>query len=362
MSTDYEALANATPEKIQVSRRKLLLLVQVILGLGMLTAWALIVDLPAVGQTLSRARWGYVCLAVLIWLASGLLRALRWRIVLGCVAWLPMFDLWLINAASALVNFLIPLRTAELAKSLLLKQRHRIPIASSLTSAAFDRVFDLVAVVGLGFGGALLGASISSELSVVLMAGAGLFLAFTLIVVLAIAARSRLPALLERILPAKLGAKLRAASLRVVEQVLGVLSMLGRNPRDVIPLLGLSLAAALLDATFLMCLFAALQSSPSFLLVLTGYALFTLTFLIPSAPGYVGSMEALGLLVFGTLGLDPELAASVVVLNHALVAVLLGVTGGLSMSALGVKPRSAVQVLSGGEAAGPRPAQTVVDS
>jgi uncharacterized protein (TIRG00374 family) len=344
-----------------VSRRKLLLLIQVLLGLGMLAAWAVIVDLPAVGQALSRARWGYVCLAALIWLASGVLRAFRWRIVLGVVAWLPIFDLWLINAASALVNFLIPLRTAELAKSLLLKQRHRIPIASSLTSAAFDRVFDLLAVVGLGFGGALLGASVSSELSVVLMAGAGLFLAFVLLMALAVAARKRLPALIERILPARLGAKLRAAVLGGVEQVLGVLGMLGRNPKDAVPLLGLSIAAALLDTTSLMCFFAALQGSPSFLLVLTGYALFTLTFLIPSAPGYVGSMEALGLLVFGTLGVDHELAASVIVLNHAVAAILLGITGGLAMSALGVKPREAVQALRSGETV-PQPVQTAIDS
>lgn len=345
-----------------MSRRRLLLLIQLLLGLGMLTAWALIVDLPAVGRTLSRARWGYVCLGAVMWLVSSLLRAHRWRIVLGCVARLPLLDLWLVNAASALINFLIPLRTAELAKSLLLRQRHQIPIASTLTSAAFDRIFDLLAVVGLGFGGALLGAGVQSELSTLLLAGGLLLLACVLFVLLAIAARDWLPALLNRLWPTRLGAKLRAGALGAVEQVLGVLNMLGRNPRDVLPLLGLSLAAALLDAAFLMCLFVGLRSSPSLLLVLTGYALFTLTFLIPSVPGYVGSMEALGLLVFGTLGFGRELAASVVVLNHAMVALLLGLTGGLAMSALGVKPRTAIQALSGGEAAGPRPAQTGIES
>jgi hypothetical protein len=336
-------------------------LAQLILGIGLLIAWASIVDLPTVGRTLARARWGYVLLAGLIWLASGIMRTLRWRIVLSSVARLPLFDLWLVGAAAALINFLIPLRTAEIAKSLLLKQRHGISISSSLTSVVFDRVFDLLTVVGLGIGGTLLGAGLDSGLSAVLIAGGALLLAFTLVMLLALAARSRLPVLLARLWPTSVGEKLLARVQGVIEQVLRVLTMLVRKPKDMVPLLGLSLAAGLMDALFLFCLFLSLGSSVSFLLVLTGYALFTLTFLIPSAPGYVGSMEALGLLVFATLGVNHDLAASVVVLNHALVALLLGVAGGIAMSALGVKPGIAARVFAGDNAVEATPAQTKID-
>jgi len=357
-----QTLESDTSERAHVSRRRLWLLAQLILGLGLLIAWALIVDLPAVGRTLARTRWGYVLLAALIWLASGILRTLRWRIVLSSVARLPLFDLWLVNVAAGLFNFLIPLRTAEIAKSLLLKQRNGMAISSSLTSVVFDRVFDLLTVVGLGFGGAILGAGLDTDLSAVLIAGGALLLAFALVVLLAFAARNRLSALLARLWPARLGEKLLARVQGVLEQVLRVLTMLLRKPKDVVPLLGLSLAAGLMDALFLLCLFQSLGSSASFLLVLTGYALFTLTFLIPSAPGYVGSMEALGLLVFATLGVDHDLAASVVVLNHALVALLLGVTGGLAMSALGVKPGIAARVFAGDDAGEAMPAQPKIDS
>jgi len=350
-----QTLESDTSEKVQV------LLAQLILGLGLLIAWALIVDLQAVGRTLARARWGYVLLASLIWLASGVLRTLRWRIVLSSVARLPLFDLWLVNAAAALFNFLVPLRTAEIAKSLLLKQRHGMAISSSLTSVVFDRVFDMLTVVGLGFGGVMLGAGLGADLSAVFIAGGALLLAFALVVLLAYAARNRLPALLARLWPARLGEKLLARVQGVLEQVLRVLTMLLRKPKDVVPLLGLSLAAGLMDALFFLCLFLSLGSSASFLLVLTGYALFTLTFLIPSAPGYVGSMEALGLLVFATLGVNHDLAASVVVLNHALIALLLGVTGGLAMSALGVKPGMVARVFAGDDAVEATPVQTKID-
>ena len=357
-----QTLESPTSENVQVRRRRLWLLAQLILGLGLLIAWALIVDLPAVGRTLAQARWGYVLLSALIWLASGILRTLRWRIVLSSVARLPFIDLWLVNAAAALINFLIPLRTAEIAKSLLLKHRHGTAISSSLTSVAFDRVFDLLAVLGLGFGGAMLGAGLNADLSAMLIAGGALLLAFALVVLLAFAVRNRLPALLARLWPARLGEKLLARVQGMLEQVLRVMTMLVRKPKEVVPLLGLSLAAGLMDALSLLCIFLALGSSASFLLVLTGYALFTLTFLIPSAPGYVGSMEALGLLVFGTLGVDHDLAASVIVLNHALAALLLGVTGGLAMSALGVKPGMAASVFGGGEAMDVSPARPKIDN
>ena len=54
-------------------------------------------------------------------------------------------------------------------------------------------------------------------------------------------------------------------------------------------------------------------------------------------------MEAFGSLVFSALGVGRELAASTVVLYHALNAVTLGIVGGLAMWALGLRPSTAVR-------------------
>jgi hypothetical protein len=59
-------------------------------------------------------------------------------------------------------------------------------------------------------------------------------------------------------------------------------------------------------------------------------------------------MEALGSLVFCALGVEATLAASVVVLQHALVTFLLGMTGGLSMLALGVPTRAWIHTMQEG--------------
>jgi hypothetical protein len=274
-----------------------------------------------------------------------MLRALRWHLVLLCVARVRLIELWLINAASGLVNFLIPLRTAELAKSLFLRQRYRIPFSSSLTSAAYDRIFDLLSVVVLGFTGALLGMRLDTKLIAILIAGGILLLTIFVLLFLTIVVGGKFPHWLQRQRTSKLGEKMRGLIVEVSEQVLRVVNQLKENPGSTLPVLGLSLTAALMDAVLLQCLFLSLGANPPFLLVLTAYALFTLTFLLPSVPGYVGSMEALGSLVFCALGVEATLAASVVILQHALVTFLLGMTGGLSMLALGVPTRALMRAM-----------------
>jgi uncharacterized membrane protein YbhN (UPF0104 family) len=68
-------------------------------------------------------------------------------------------------------------------------------------------------------------------------------------------------------------------------------------------------------------------------------------------------MEAFGSLVFGALGVETAEAASVIVLFHALSAVLLGLMGGLAIWVLGLRPTSAFRsVLQSGSTADADPA------
>lgn len=333
------------------SRRKGLLIAQTLLGLGLLGAWLWAVDLAEVGRTLGQARWGLVLLAGGLSVSSSAVRSVRWRTVLRPVARVPLLDLWLISMASSLVNFVIPIRSGEVARGLLLKQRHKVSIAASLPTVAVDRSFDLLAVLVLGASGAVLGIRLDARLSAVLLAGGALMLAFAAFVGLAIWSRQRALALAERLLPKQLGARLRQRLLGVLESLMAGFTAIGRRPADLAPLLGLSLGAALIDAAMFYCLFVSLGALLPPSVVLTGYALFVVTFLIPGAPGFVGSYEAFGSLVFGGLGVRAELAASAVVLGHALNALMLGITGGAAMWALGLRPAAAVRAFAEGEAA-----------
>jgi hypothetical protein len=325
------------------NRRAGLLIAQTLLGLALLVAWVLLVDLDEVGRTLSQARWIFVLLAAGIGLSSSLIRSQRWRLVLRPIANVPLLDLFLIIMASSLVNFVIPLRTGEIARSLLLKQRHRVKMSASLPTIAVDRSFDLLAVLVVGTIGALSGIRLAGRLSTVLLAGGLLLLVFVVFVILAILSGDRLLSLADRLLPKRLTFHLRDRILGIFEGLLAGFTAVGRQPKGLVQMIALSLLSTVLDGTLFYCLFLSLGADVPYAIVLTGYALFALTFLVPGAPGYVGSMEAFGSLVFSALGVAVEFAASAVILFHAWNVLMLGVVGGLAMWILGLRPVSAVK-------------------
>ena len=341
------------------SSRVALLILQTLLGLALLAAWARAVDLREVGRTLGQARWTLVLLAAAIGLSGSLVRSVRWRMVLRPVALVPLLDLWLISMASSLVNFVIPVRSGEVARGLLLKQRHKVSIAASLPTVAVDRSFDLLAVLMLVAVGALLGVHLEGELSAVLVVGGIVLLAFALFVILAIWARSYLMLAAERLMPRFLSPSLHQRLLGILEGLITGFTTIGRRPKDLVSLLGLSMAAALIDASMFYCLFVSVGAVLPPAIVVTGYSLFVVTFLVPGAPGYVGSMEAFGSLIFGALGAGQALAASIVVLYHALNAIILGLSGSAAMWVLGFSPAAAFRSTAGApEPDLARPAET----
>jgi len=161
-------------------RRASLLIVQSLIGLGLLAVWALAVDLSDVWQTLAQARWPIVIAAAMISVCSSFVRAARWRLILRPVARVPLWEIWLITLVSSLVNFVIPVRSGELARAVLLKQRRRVPMSASLPTVAIDRSFDLLAVLLLGALGAAIGIRLDPRRTVVFTCGPEIMMRFVI--------------------------------------------------------------------------------------------------------------------------------------------------------------------------------------
>lgn len=326
-----------------INRRAGLLIAQTIFGLILLACWLWIVDLGEVGRILSQARWSFILLSALIGVSSSFVRAFRWRFVLRPIALVPWTDLWLISMASNLVNFLIPLRTGEISRSFLLKQRRQIPMATSLPTIAVDRSFDLMVVLILGTLGGLSGIQLIKGLSTVLLIGIVLFLVFVGFVFMAIFSGERLLILADRLLPRRLSSKHHEYIMGILKNLFMGFTVVGKRPADIALMLGLSLVSVLMDGTLYYCLFASLSVIVSLPIVLTGYALFTLTFLVPGAPGYIGSMETFGSLVFSSLGVEVDLAAGAVILYHAFQTVFLFAMGPIGFFSLNLGPSSLIR-------------------
>lgn len=324
----------------------LLIAGQSALGAILLAAWLLIVDLEAVADTLRSAQWGFVALALGLAVASTIVRAVRWRLILRPIAEVPRIDVWLISLASSLINFVIPIRSGEIARSLFLKQRDSVPISASLPTVAVDRSLDMLAVLTIGAIGILSGLRLGGSLSVLLFLGAGIFLGFATFVVLAVFWQERLMRVAEWAVPQFMGEHLRRTMLGILNGIMTGFTAIGRQPKNLLPIISLSYAAALLDAGVFYLLFLSVGNPVRPLVSLTGYALFALTFIVPGAPGYIGSMEAFGSLVFGAaLGIPQAASASVVLIFHALNALILGIFGGIAIWALGFRPSTAFRTV-----------------
>ena len=325
-----------------MSKKGWLIAGQTLLGVVLLAAWLWIVDLEAVAATLRTAQWGFVVLAVGVALTSSGIRALRWRMVLRPISAVPRLDVWLIILASSLINFVIPIHSGEIARSLFLKQRDNVPISASLPTVAVDRSLDLLALLVIGAAGVLSGLTLQGSLSIILVMAAGLFVGFATFVVLAIFWQERLMRVAEWAVPRFIGESIRSQLLGFLNGLMNGFAVIGRHPRSLIPLITLSLIAALLDAGLFFLLFVSVGNPVPPIVAVTGYALFALTFILPGAPGYIGSMEAFGSLVFGgALGVPQAAAASVVLIFHALSALILGIFGGIAIWTLGFRPSSA---------------------
>jgi glycosyltransferase involved in cell wall biosynthesis len=91
---------------------------------------------------------------------------------------------------------------------------------------------------------------------------------------------------------------------------------------------GLSVAALIIDGLAFGLLFQALGIAVAPLSAMAAYAALLLSFTIPAAPGYVGSLEVVGsLLLGGGLGLPKAAAAGAILLWHAVSAALVLILG-----------------------------------
>ncbi len=340
-------------------RRGALLTLQSALGLALLLAWLRLVDLEDLWATLGQARLGYVLAAAVALLFSGLLRTLRWRLVLRPIVSPGFAELWFIVLASNLINYVVPLRTGEVARSVFLRHRRGTSLAASLAAVLVDRAFDLAAVLVIGTLCALTSPVLRAGSGGLLVAGLMLLLAFSALVGAAasgiVPGARRARAAARRVFGEAASQRLFRAADRFREG----LSVIRGRPGAAAAMLAISLATALLDALAFYGLLRSLGGEAGALSIVLGYSLFSLTFLVPAAPGYIGSAEVYGSLVLAGVGLSAALAAGTVVLHHALTSVYLLVTGALGWWGLGVQAREMLpNVLRPSEGAAPAEGQT----
>lgn len=327
-----------------------------LIGVGLLFLVAHFVNFPEtiaiLRQNLTTPRG--IILALLsgvAFLIAFSIRGVRWKLFINPVGKISTFKAIQLFLVGIFLNFLLPIRGGEVAKSLMLKRIADIPISKSLPTVAMDKALDLMPALFIMAIVPLLGVQMDIKLWFVLALVGGILICLIFFIALAAWKRSAAILLLQRmttILPKSVGSKIQGFATGFVDSLL----MGASQPRIFIPAVLLTIVAVIFDGLFAMLAFWTIGFPISFGTAIFGYTVYNMFYILPTPPGQVGSNEAIGLLVFsGLLHLPADKVTAMFVFSHPYAALIMTVTGMACLSALGLKLSSAMKVQTGNEGA-----------
>jgi uncharacterized protein (TIRG00374 family) len=314
------------------------------LGAVLILAFLKLVDVGAVYHRLEHLSIGLAVLCGVAFLAAYVVRALRWRCLLRPYE-VSVGRAVAIYQVATFLNWLLPVRGGELAKSLLLRRSDGIPVSRSLATVSMDKAMDLVPAVVLLSLLPFVHVRLSRPLWVLLLSTMVAVCVGVLLLGLAAWRRERALALLTRPLAAILPAGARERVEPCIVLFVDTLVALTRQPRLLLTATAFTAGAVALDALFCLLAFRAVGVTIAVPVVLYGYTFYNLAFILPTPPGQVGSNELVGLLIFsGVFGLGRSSVGAMFLFSHPWTAILMTASGLFCLSLMGLSLRHTLRL------------------
>jgi glycosyltransferase 2 family protein len=272
---------------------------------------------------IQQARPAPLALAIVILAVQVLVRAARWRLLLGRAGDGVRLPFWLVLRAlliGYLGNAALPARLGEAARAGVVARAANRAFGTVLGTVLLERVIDLVALAGLA-----LVASLFAQVPALVVNVAAVTIAVGLAggLVMAIAGQR----LGTAVSTSPVGLRQRAVAF--ARHVLAGAVYPGRGV--ILAAGALSALAWMLDAGLFLAAAASLGIAlPVATAVIIGAA-GALATALPAAPGYVGTYDLAAAAVGAGLGLDPALAVALAAVVHAVVLVPIALAGAAAL-------------------------------
>ncbi|MHB9156139.1 MAG: lysylphosphatidylglycerol synthase transmembrane domain-containing protein, partial [Endomicrobiales bacterium] len=254
-----------------------------------------------------------IALAVLVYSSAFALRAVRWKYLLAPLKVFPAVRLFSYLILGFFMNNVLPLRLGEIIRAHITGQKVGIPRTSALATIVVERLFDglsyiclfLVTVLFMEFPGSTKKAFLSA--SVLFLAGM-VFLFFLV--------RHKQPAirLFNKLpLPRKFQERIQS----MFANFLGGLGIFGHG-LGLVRILILSLTVWTIEGTVFLIMGQAFHMDLSlfqcfFVMIIIGTGA-----ILPTAPGYVGTVEFLGVTALSFMGINKNQAFGYIITLHLL--------------------------------------------
>ena len=263
------------------------------------------VNLGEVIAALRQADWrGFIAL-MLLTLAGFLLRAFRWRWLIGTPKPLPLDTLYSATMIGFMANNLFPFRLGEFVRAWALGRKANLSKTTVFATVVVERVIDMITLLGI-FGIALLIHPIATttEAGRLVSAGAAILVTLCVGLIVVLVVLERTPKLMGGLLDtlgAKLPGRLGRKGVAAIRHFAEGLTLF----RDVPRLLWVFFLSFTMFLTFALCLTVsmwALHLSVPWYAGLIMLVITAIGIMVPAAPGYIGTLNlacVAGLALFG---------------------------------------------------------------
>lgn len=287
----------------------------------------------------------YALISGVIFIASFSIRAIRWKLFLNPVGKISTMRVIQLFWIGVFINFLLPVRGGELAKSLMLKKIAGMPISQTLPTVAMDKALDLMPALFVMAAVPLLpGVHMTLQLWFVLIVVAGVLVGLILFIALAAwksSAAISFMKLFTRFLPKKLSVGIEGFATGFVNSLLAGAS----QPKIFVPAMLLTVVAVICDGLFALFAFWSVGLYMPFGMAIFGYTVFNMFSILPNAPAGIGSNEATGAVVFtGLLGYNANSVQAMFVFSHPWTTIIMAIIAIASLSTLGLTISGAMKM------------------
>jgi uncharacterized protein (TIRG00374 family) len=325
-------------------------------------------DPAELGRLLTTADWVPIGLTGILFFASLALRAWRWQVMLAPLARIPYGGVFAAMSIGYMANNVLPLRMGELYRAHVVHRISGLSRSAAFGNVVLERVTDLLFMVPYLMLTLLL-FPLPGWLKNAAYATAGTVLAVTAFLVWLAVDRVRaldMVRRLMRVLPRRLG----TALMTLIERFTSGFEVIRRSEHH----LGLVVSSLALWAMYAAMNYLVLRSL-GFMdagieaidrnplgAVLVTLMITTLGFVIPGAPGAVGTYHGLTVLGLSLFGVPGDRAAGFAILLHALNYVPLTVLGLIFFWKLGLTFRDTRRMAVEMQGDSPAPPETSVVS
>jgi len=292
----------------------------ILVSLCALAALIYFIDIGEVKNDLLQADYRYLILVLALYVLALMTRAIAWRILL--LNEIPYREVFFTLNAGYLLNNILPLRLGELGRALILG-RHGLGFWRVLSTILVERVFDFAIISGMLLTTLPFVTGASQAYKVAITVFCMVLIGFVIFYLLA-RYRDRVLILYELLTERWPGLRLIGEDrLRSFITGLAALTDLCRFLSVLIWMLvnwGLAILAQYL-------LLLAFVPSAELIWIVFGLAVVALGVALPSAPAYIGVLEAAWVAALSLVGVEPSTALAFAVSSHFINITITGVFG-----------------------------------